>query len=254
MNKPLALITGAGSGIGRGIAESLGAGQWRVVVTDLDGAAAAEVAAGIRANGGEATGCALDVTQDETLRQIVHDLGEPVQLLINNAGLQHVAPIEEFGSARFAQLVDIMLNGAARLCAACLPGMRAAGSGRIVGIGSIHSMVASPYKSAKVAAQHGLVGLTRSLALETADSDITVNLVCPAYVRTPLVDQQIAAQARTRGIPEHDVAREIMLRPMPKQRFVEIGEIAAAVEFLASDAARNITGQCIAIDGGWTAQ
>lgn len=254
MSRPLALVSGAGSGIGRGIAESLAAGPWRVAVTDLDGAAAAGVAAGIRAAGGDAVGHALDVRNDDQVRQLVQALDTPVALLVNNAGLQHVAAIEDFGAARFAMLVDVMLSGAARLCAACLPGMRAAGSGRIVGIGSIHSLVASPYKSAYVAAKHGLVGLTRTLALETADSDITVNLICPAYVRTPLVEQQIAAQARTRGIPEDEVAREVMLRPMPKRRFIEIGEIAATVEFLASGAARNITGQCIVIDGGWTAQ
>jgi 3-hydroxybutyrate dehydrogenase len=132
--------------------------------------------------------------------------------------------------------------------------MRRAGSGRIVGIGSIHSLVASPYKSAYVAAKHGLVGLTRTLALETADTDITANLVCPAYVLTPLVTQQIEGQARARGISADAVARDVMLRPMPKQRFIEIDEIAATVLFLASPAARNITGQCIAIDGGWTSQ
>jgi 3-hydroxybutyrate dehydrogenase len=132
--------------------------------------------------------------------------------------------------------------------------MRAAGSGRIVFIGSIHSLVASPYKSAYVAAKHGLVGLARTLALETADCDITVNVVCPAYVLTPLVEGQIDAQARTRGITREQVVDQVMLEPMPKRRFIETGEIAGTIDFLASAAARNITGQCIVIDGGWTAR
>jgi 3-hydroxybutyrate dehydrogenase len=143
---------------------------------------------------------------------------------------------------------------AARCCAAVLPGMRGRGFGRIVTIGSIHSLVASPYKSAYVAAKHGLVGLTRTLALETADTDITANLVCPAYVRTPLVDAQITAQAKAHGIAPEAVIDEVMLQPMPKKRFIEVEEIVAAIEFLASPAARNITGQTVAIDGGWTAQ
>jgi 3-hydroxybutyrate dehydrogenase len=132
--------------------------------------------------------------------------------------------------------------------------MRRRGYGRIVNVGSIHSLVASPYKSAYVAAKHGLVGLAKTLALETADVDVTVNTICPAYVRTPLVDAQIAAQAETHGIPEAQVIDEIMLKPMPKHAFVGIDELGALVEFLASDAARNITGQAIAVDGGWTAQ
>ena len=132
--------------------------------------------------------------------------------------------------------------------------MRALGRGRIVHVGSIHSLVASPYKSAYVAAKHGLVGLARTLALETADCDVTVNVVCPAYVRTQLVENQIAAQARERGITPEQVIEQVMLRQMPKRRFIEIDEIAGTVDFLASDAARNITGQCITLDGGWTAQ
>jgi 3-hydroxybutyrate dehydrogenase len=132
--------------------------------------------------------------------------------------------------------------------------MRERGFGRIVNIGSIHSLVASPYKTAYVAAKHGLTGFTKTLALETGDADITVNTICPAYVRTPLIDEQIADQARIHGIPEQQVIDEIMLKPMPKRAFVTIEELGSLVEFLASDAARNITGQSIAVDGGWTAQ
>jgi 3-hydroxybutyrate dehydrogenase len=147
-----------------------------------------------------------------------------------------------------------MLTGPAMLTRAVLPGMRRRGFGRIVNVGSIHSLVASPYKSAYVAAKHGLIGFAKTIALETADTDITINTVCPSYVRTPLVDAQIAAQARAHGLPERQVIEEIMLKPMPKRAFVTIDELGGIVEFLASDVARNVTGQWIAVDGGWTAQ
>jgi 3-hydroxybutyrate dehydrogenase len=137
---------------------------------------------------------------------------------------------------------------------AVLPDMRSRGFGRIVNIGSIHSMVASPYKSAYVAAKHGLLGLTRTIALETAGVDITINTICPSYVRTPLVDKQIADQARTRGIAESEVITEIMLKPMPKGVFIGIDELAGITAFLLSSAARNVTGQAIVVDGGWTSQ
>jgi 3-hydroxybutyrate dehydrogenase len=181
-------------------------------------------------------------------------LSQPVALLVNAAGLQHVSPLETFPLDRFRLLIDVMLTGAAITSAAVLPGMRARGFGRIVHLGSIHSLVASPYKSAYVAAKHGLVGLARTLALETADTDITVNVVCPAYVRTPLVDNQILAQARERGLTPDQVVEQVMLKPMPKGCFIEIDEIAGTIDFLASDAARNMTGQCLVLDGGWTAQ
>lgn len=254
MSRPLALITGAGSGIGRGLAQALAADAWQLLVTDIDGDAAEAVAADIRAHGAVARAAQLDVTCMAQIEQVIAQAAQPVALLINNAGLQHLAPLEDFGVERFSRMIDIMLTGAARVAAAVLPGMRSAGHGRIIGMGSIHSLVASPYKSAYVAAKHGLVGLTRTLALETASTDITVNLICPAYVRTPMVTQQLEAQASLRGLSVDAVAQQVMLQPMPKQRFVEIEEIAATVRFLASNAARNITGQCITIDGGWTAQ
>jgi 3-hydroxybutyrate dehydrogenase len=147
-----------------------------------------------------------------------------------------------------------MLIGAARLTRAVLPAMRERRFGRIVNIGSIHSLVASPNKSAYVAAKHGLIGLTRTIALETAGTDITINTICASYVKTPLVDKQIGDQARTRGIPEADVIKEIMLKPMPKGVFIGMDELADITAFLLSPAARNITGQAIVVDGGWTAQ
>ena len=147
-----------------------------------------------------------------------------------------------------------MLKGPFLLTQAVLPGMRAAGFGRVVNIGSIHALVASPFKSAYVAAKHGLLGLSKVLALETADADITVNTICPSYIRTPLVDAQIAAQARAHGLSEAEVIERIMLEPMPKKQFITVEEVAATIEFLAGHAARNITGQTMTIDGGWTAR
>ena len=194
------------------------------------------------------------MTSTRSIEAAVAELGEAgVDLLVNNAGLQHVSSLEEFPPERWAQLIDVMLTGPAMVTRALLPGMRRRNFGRIVNVGSIHSLVASPYKSAYVAAKHGLVGLAKTVALETRDVDVTINTICPAYVRTPLVEAQIAAQARSHGIPAQRVVDEIMLKPMPKHVFVTIDELGALVEFLASDAARNITGQAIAVDGGWTA-
>jgi len=175
-------------------------------------------------------------------------------VLINNAGLQYVARLEEFPADRWAFLVAVMLTGAANMARAALPGMRARNFGRIVNIGSIHSLVASPFKSAYIAAKHGLIGLSKTLALENADVDVTINTICPVYVRTPLVEKQIEAQAREHGLTTERVVDEIMLKPMPKKAFVTVEEIAALTAYLLSDAARNVTAQAIAIDGGWTAQ
>jgi 3-hydroxybutyrate dehydrogenase len=249
------LVTGAGSGIGLGLAAHFAEHGHAVWLTDLARGDVDQAAARLRTQGRTAHAVELDVTCADSIRVAVEALGDAgVDLLINNAGLQHVAPLEEFPPERWAMLVAVMLTGPALLSRAVLPGMRRRGYGRIVNVGSIHSLVASPYKSAYVAAKHGLVGLAKTLALETADVDVTVNTICPAYVRTPLVDAQIAAQAETHGIPEAQVIDEIMLKPMPKHAFVGIDELGALVEFLASDAARNITGQAIAVDGGWTAQ
>ncbi|MCC4634836.1 3-hydroxybutyrate dehydrogenase [Xanthomonas dyei] len=248
------LITGAGSGIGAGIATHLTSDGHHLLVSDMDLAAAEHTAQRVRDAGGSAEALVLDVTDDDSIAHALAGASQPPQVLVNNAGLQQVAALEDFPMQRWALLVDVMLTGAARLSRAVLPSMRAAGYGRIVNIGSIHSLVASPYKSAYVAAKHGLVGLAKVIALETADCDITVNTLCPSYVRTPLVERQIADQARTRGIAEEAVIRDVMLKPMPKGAFIEYDELAGTVAFLMSHAARNITGQSIAIDGGWTAQ
>jgi 3-hydroxybutyrate dehydrogenase len=208
----------------------------------------------IAAAGGSAVAHALDVSSQDSVDALFTKLSRPVQVLINNAGLQHVAPLESFPPEKWELLVQVMLVGAARLTRAALPGMRAAGYGRIVNIGSIHSLVASKYKSAYVAAKHGLLGFSKVVALETADTDITINTICPTYVKTPLVDRQIADQARQHGIPEARVISEIMLKPMPKGVFISFEELAGIAEFLLSACARNITGQEIVVDGGWTVQ
>ncbi|WP_434031196.1 3-hydroxybutyrate dehydrogenase [[Pseudomonas] boreopolis] len=247
------LITGAGSGIGAGIARELARAGHHVVASDLSLAAARQVAGEIAANGGSAEAVALDVTRDASVAEALAGLSRPVEVLVNNAGLQHVAPLEEFPMEQWDLLVQVMLTGVARLTRAVLPGMRERGFGRIVNIGSIHSLVASPYKSAYVAAKHGLVGFSKAIALETARHDITINTLCPSYVRTPLVERQIADQARTRGIAEDAVIGDVMLKPMPKGVFIEYDELAGSIAFLISHAARNITGQTLALDGGWTA-
>ena len=248
------LITGAGSGIGAGIAAELAASGHHLVITDVNLDAAESVAAAIRNDGGSAEARRLDVTSDDSVAAALKDLSRPVEVLLNNAGLQHVAALEDFPMEKWDFLVQVMLVGVARLTRALLPGMRARGFGRIVNIGSIHSLVASPYKSAYVAAKHGLLGLSKVIALETADTDITINTICPTYVKTPLGDRQIADQARTRGIPESQVVSDVMLKPMPKGVFIGFDELAGITAFLISPYARNITGHTIDVDGGWTVQ
>jgi 3-hydroxybutyrate dehydrogenase len=249
-----ALITGAASGIGAGLASELAGSGYHVMISDLRREEVERVAEQIRARGGSVEAVAMDVTSDESVASALAGLSRPPEVLINNSGLQQVAPLEEFPMARWATLIEVMLIGVARLTRAVLPGMRQRGFGRVVNIGSIHSLVASPFKSAYVAAKHGLIGLSRTVALETALDDITINTICPSYVRTPLVERQIADQARVRGIPEDRVIREVMLEPMPKGVFIGVDELAAITEFLVSRTARNITGQTIVVDGGWTAQ
>ncbi len=254
MTQHTILITGAASGIGAGIAAELAVAGHHIVVTDLNADTAGKVAEDIRTHGGSAEALVLDVTSDDSVAAAMRDVSRPVDVLVNNAGLQHVAPLEEFPIAKWDFLVQVMLVGVARLTRAALPGMRERGFGRIVNIGSIHSLVASPYKSAYVAAKHGLVGFSKVMALETADTDITINTICPTYVKTPLVDKQIADQAKTRGIPESQVVSEVMLKPMPKGVFIGFDELAGITAFLMSPHARNITGHTIEVDGGWTIQ
>lgn len=246
------VITGAGSGVGRGMAQYLAARGHPVAAVDLNLAAAEETAAQICAAGGQATAHRCDVTAEAEVGALAKALPAPATVLVNNAGLQHVEKIETFPVEKWELLIDVMVKGPFLLSRALIPGMREAGYGRIVNIGSIHSLVASKFKSAYITAKHGLVGLTKTLALETADNDITVNTLCPSYILTPLVEKQIAAQAAMHKLTAEQVTSEIFLKPMPKKAFIEVEELAALTEFLMSHAARNITGQAIAIDGGWT--
>jgi 3-hydroxybutyrate dehydrogenase len=248
------LITGAASGIGAGLARELARAGEHVIVSDLNLDEAGRVAAAIELEGGSAEVVALDVTSETSIAAAVAGLSRPVDVLVNNAGLQFVAPLEEFPLSQWEHLIHVMLTGAVALTRAVLPGMRTRGFGRIINMGSIHSIIGSPFKSAYVAAKHALVGFSKVIALETANTDITVNTLCPSYVKTPLVDKQIADQARVRGMPESEVISQIMLRPMPKGVFIGIDELAGITAFLVSPAARNITGQTIVIDGGWTVQ
>jgi 3-hydroxybutyrate dehydrogenase len=249
------LITGAGSGIGEALTRHFARLGQRVIAADLNLGAVTALAAELKRADQEIQPLMLDVASQDSIEAAIAELkSNPPNVLINNAGLQHVAPLIEFPPDQWQRLIAVMLTGAAMLTRAVLPGMRSAGFGRIVNVGSIHALVASPYKSAYVSAKHGLLGFSKVVALETADCDITINTICPSYVRTPLVEAQLDAQAKAHGISREQVAQQIMLKPMPKGAFIEMGELSAAVDFLLADTARNITGQCITIDGGWTAQ
>lgn len=250
------LITGAGSGLGRGLAHALAAPGRRLFLADLHPEPIQETIRTMQPNASvRASAHVLDVTSTEAVTEFAAATADQrIDVLINNAGLQHVSPLETFPEEQWDRLIDVMLKGPFLLTRALLPRMREQQFGRIINIGSIHALVASPFKSAYVAAKHGLLGLSKVVALECASTDITINTICPAYVRTPLVDAQIRAQAQAHGLSEQEVIDKIMLEPMPKKAFITTEEIAGAVEFLISPAARNITGQTIVIDGGWTAR
>ena len=247
-----AIVTGGASGIGRAIAMDFAEHGARVLVADLDERSGTQIASSIGGIFRRA-----DVSRREDCRALVDaavgELGG-VDILVNNAGLQHVAPIEEFPEEKWEYLIQVMLLGAFYLTKYAIPHMYEKGWGRAINISSVHGLVASPYKSAYVAAKHGLNGLTKAIALEAAEKGVTVNAICPSYVRTPLVDKQIADQARVHGISTEAVIRDIMLAPAARKRLLEPGEIAAYVTFLCSDAAAGITGSLQVIDGGWTAR
>jgi 3-hydroxybutyrate dehydrogenase len=245
------LITGAASGIGLALTQHFAAAGHRVVACDLQ----REPLESLQEELPQVRVLAFDLSDAKQIEDAFESLGDDTpDVLINNAGLQHVAPLEEFPPEKWQLLIAVMLTGTALLTRAALPSMRRANFGRIVNIGSIHALVASPFKSAYVAAKHGLVGFSKAVALETCDADITINTVCPGYVKTPLVEAQIASLARTHKMTEQQVVEEIMLKPMPKRQFITPEELIGSVEFLLSPAARNITGQCLVLDGGWTAQ
>ncbi len=249
------LITGAGSGLGRGLSHCLAKEGHFLLVTDRDFDGAQKTVSLIAEEGGRAEAHRLDVTSETDIARFFGSQTEhTIGVLVNNAGLQQVAPVEDFAIDRWDLLMDVMVRGSFLMTRAILPSMKKEGFGRIIHIGSIHSLVASPYKSAYVAAKHALLGFSKTVALETAGSEITVNTICPSYILTPLVEAQIKDQARTRGIPEEEVITRIMLEPMPKKAFITFEEIAAAISYLVTPLARNITGQTLTIDGGWTAR
>ena len=252
-DKKTVLITGAGSGIGRGLSEKLAADDFSIIAADLNKNTVQETVDSITNAGGQAIGFQADITDEGDIEKLFATAeSQRVDVLINNAGLQHVAKLEDFPQDKWDLLIQVMLSGACMMTRAVLPLMRTNSFGRIINIGSIHSLVASPYKSAYVAAKHGLLGFSKVIALETSDTDITINTICPSYVKTPLVDKQIDSQAKEHGISRDQVINEIMLKPMPKGKFISMEELSGIVEFLISDSAKNITGQTITVDGGWT--
>ncbi len=250
----VAVVTGAGSGIGRAVAEALAGGGAHVIAADLIQARAEETAYAIRQTGGSAAAAAADVSDPDQVAALVAETVRShgtVGVLVNNAGLQHVAPIEEFPIEQWNRLISVMLTGPFLLTRAVLPHMRHAGWGRIINIASIHGKYASPYKAAYVSAKHGVLGLTRSTAVETAQDGITCNAICPGFVDTPLVRGQIPDLMRNFGVATQEQALEIAVySKTPQRRLLDPAEIGALAVYLASDAARGITGQAINLDGG----
>ena len=247
----VALITGGGGGFGRAIANTYADAGARVVITDAR-ESGREVAEEV-----DGSFILADLSDMETTRELCREAIESeggVDILVNNAGLQHIAPVEEFPDDDWARLVQIMLVAPFQLTKYVVPGMKERAWGRIINLSSIHGLVASPFKSAYVSAKHGLVGLTRTTALELGEFGITVNAICPGYSNTPLTRGQVADQARTRGISESDVIEKVMLEPAAIKRLVEPDEIASLALYLASEGARSITGAAISIDAGWTAR
>src|SRR5436305_4847909 len=249
----VALVTGAASGIGLAIARDFAQHGVRVTLSDIDverGRAVASELSGARF-------LAADMARADDLQQLVSqtlDQDSRIDILVNNAGIQHVAPIQEFPEAKWRQIIEIMLTAPFLLTKAVLPGMYARQWGRIVNIASIHGLVASRYKAAYISAKHGLIGLTRVTALEAGDHGVTCNAICPSYVRTPLVEKQIADQAKAYGIPEDEVVEKIMVAKGAIHRLLEPREVAQFATFLCSDAASGITGSAQTIDCGWTAE
>jgi 3-hydroxybutyrate dehydrogenase len=239
-----ALVTGGASGIGRACVVRLAAAGAEVVVADRDAEAAKSVAELV---GG--TAVAVDLSDLDAVDALDLD----VDVLVNNAGLQHVAPLHEFPVDRFSYILRLMLEAPFRLVRGALPHMYEQGWGRIVNISSVHGLRASPFKSAYVTAKHGLEGLSKVIALEGAAHGVTSNCVNPAYVRTPLVEGQIADQAKAHGLSEDDVVAQVMLAPAAIKRLIEPEEVADAVAYLCSPAATSVTGSNLVMDGGWTA-
>lgn len=245
-----ALVTGAASGIGLAVARRLAADGARVTLVDLPGSALDDAASELHS----ARPLAADLSRREEVARIVSEVGS-VEILVSNAGLQHVSSIEEFPEDTWDQLLAVMLTAPFLLAKGFLPAMYDAGWGRVINIASVHGLVASPYKSAYVAAKHGVIGLTKTIALEAARRcpDVTAHAVCPSYVRTPLVEKQIAAQAEAHGIDPSAVVSEVLLEANAVKRLIEPEEVADAVAYLCRAGAWTMTGSVLTLDAGWLA-
>jgi len=254
-----AVVTGSTSGIGLGIARALAQQGAHVMLNGFGDAAEIEkLRAGIaEQHGVNVSYHGADVSKADEVAALIaaaeSELGS-VDILVNNAGIQHVAPVDEFPDEKWTAIQNIILNSSYHAIKAALPGMKERNWGRIINLVSAHGLVASPFKSAYVTAKHGQIGLTKTVALEVAETGITCNAICPGYVRTPLVEGQIEAQSKAHNLPHDQVIREIILAAQPTKRFVEIEEVATLAIYLCSDAAKSITGASIPIDGGWTAR
>ncbi len=249
-----AVITGSNSGIGLGVAREMARAGARVVLNSFsdreeDHALAADMA---KEFGVEVVYVAADMSKGEDCRRLIADAGA-CDILINNAGIQHVAPVQDFATAKWDAIIAINLSSAFHTTAAAVTGMREKGWGRIINIASAHGLTASPYKSAYVAAKHGVVGLTKTVALETAQEPITCNAICPGYVLTPLVESQIPDTMKEYDMSREDVIKNVMLTRQPSKEFATVEQMGGTAVFLASDAAAQITGTTISVDGGWTA-
>ena len=249
-----AVITGSNSGIGLGIAEALARAGADIVINSFtdrpeDHALAAKLAADHEV---KARYIAADMSKGAQCRALIEQAGA-CDILVNNAGIQHVAPLESFPAEKWDAVLAINLSSAFHTTAVALPMMRAKGWGRVVNIASAHGLTASPFKSAYVAAKHGMVGLTKVTALECAGQHITANAICPGYVLTPLVEAQIPDQMKVHNMDRDTVIREVLLERQPSKEFATTAQIGGTVLFLCSDAADQITGTTLSVDGGWTA-
>ena len=254
-----AVVTGSTSGIGMGIARALAAQGANVMINGFgDAAAIRDLRLEVeRAHGVKAIHSGADMASPPQIHTMIAEAEQifgAVDIVVNNAGIQHVAPVDEFPPEKWDAIIAVNLSAAFHAIRAALPGMKRRGWGRVINIASAHGLVASPFKSAYIAAKHGLVGLTKTVALETARQGITCNAVCPGYVLTPLVDKQIDDQAKVHRIPRAQVIDQVILERQPSKAFVQVEEVAALTVFLCSDAAASITGAPISIDGGWVAQ
>jgi len=248
----IAIVTGGASGIGLACAERLTADGMKVVIADMNEKAGAEHAKRL---GGDFVLC--DLTKRSGCKELVDETIKKhgsAHVLVNNAGYQHVSPIEDFPEDQWERMIFLMLTAPFLLTRYVWPSMKKQKWGRIVNIGSIHALVASPFKAGYIAAKHGLVGLTRTAALEGGEHGITVNAICPAYVRTPLVDNQIADQAKANRMSPEEVIEKIMLAPAAVKRLIEPAEVAGFAAYLCGDAAGTITGSALTMDLGWTAR